>query len=394
MNTLAIPSIPRVQPVPARLLVADDQPHIVTALEMLLGSQGYQTHAAYSPAAVLDALQSGAFDAIVMDLNYARDTTGGGEGLELVARIRAIDQTIPLVVMTAWSSVGLAVEAMRRGASDFVQKPWNNGELLEKIREQVDSCRSTRRLQHRQEEESWEATEVQKGLLPGVLPKIAGYEISAATRSMHFVGGDYYNVVRLSDTQTALCIADVAGKGLPGALLMANLQAALKPFIGKDIEPREVCSRLNQTLCEIMPVNKFISLFYAVLETGDGKSGLATSEGRLRFCNAGHNPPLLVRPDGSARELESSGAILGKFPDWEYTQDEVCLESGDTLLLFTDGVAEAQCDDGEPFGERRIGQLASEADFIDAAGGMKKISDYCGGKFQDDATLLVLKSNC
>jgi sigma-B regulation protein RsbU (phosphoserine phosphatase) len=255
------------QTTPGRILLADDQPHILAALEMLLGSQAYRTSCVLSPSKVMDELQAQPFDAVLLDLNYSRDTTGGSEGLALVSQIRAADQTTPLIVMTAWSTVNLAVEAMRRGASDFIQKPWNNGELLEKVREQVARGRLQRNAQRRLDEASAEAAEIQRSLLPSVLPQIVGYEISAATRPVHFIGGDYYNVVRINHRQTALCIADVAGKGLPGALLMSNLQAALKPLVREEMRPRELCNRLNRTLCEIMPANKFISLFYGVLDS-------------------------------------------------------------------------------------------------------------------------------
>src|SRR5262249_12153064 len=144
------------------------------------------------------------------------------EGLELVSQIRAMDQTTPLIVMTAWSNVELAVEAMRRGASNFVQKPWNNHELLEKLREQIERGRALRSSQRQQEEESLEAQVIQQSLLPSFIPQIAGYDVAAITRPMRFVGGDYYDVVRINDELTAFCIADVAGKGLPGALLMSN----------------------------------------------------------------------------------------------------------------------------------------------------------------------------
>jgi sigma-B regulation protein RsbU (phosphoserine phosphatase) len=373
------------QPATGRLLLADDQPHILTALEMLLDGQGYQTYSASSPGSVLAALQAQTFDAVLMDLNYTRDTTGGAEGLELVSRIRSLDPTIPLVVMTAWSTVELAVEAMRRGASDFVQKPWDDAELLERVREQVERCHVLRSSQQRQEEESSEASKIQKGLLPSSLPQIQGYDISATTRPVHFIGGDYYNAVRIDDTHTALCIADVAGKGLPGALLMANLQAALRPLIRDNVQPRELCSRLNRHLCDIMPANKFISFFYGVL---DSRNNLLT------YCNAGHNPPLLVRLDGGTRELTSSGAILGQFPNWHYRQMDVSLDRGDILLLFTDGVPEAQSQDGEPFGEQRLLQHARELRTSDAAALqralMAKVSEHCGNDFQDDATLIVL----
>jgi len=381
-----MPAVPAIQPFTGRLLVADDQPHVIAALEMLFDGQGYQTYSASSPGSVLDALQTQAFDTVLIDLNYSRDTTGGGEGLELVRRIRAIDPTIPLVVMTAWSSVGLAVEAMRRGASDFIQKPWKNRELLEKIREQVERCRVLRSSQARHEEESSEAGEIQKGLLPGSLPQIPGYDISATTRPMQVIGGDYYDAVRINGTQTALCIADVAGKGLPGALLMANLQAALKPLIRDNVQPHELCGRVNRHLCDIMPSNKFISVFYGVLDS---------SRNLLTYCNAGHNPPMLVGADGATTDLASSGAILGQFPDWNYGQMSVRLHRGDILLLFTDGVVEAQNADGDAFGEPRLLQHAREMRTSDAAalqqGLLRKVAEHCGNEFQDDATMIVLR---
>jgi len=387
METLEMSAVPASELFTGRLLVADDQPHVLAALEMLLDAQGYQTYSASSPASVLDALQTQTFDTVLMDLNYTRDTTGGREGLELVSRIRAMDPTIPLVVMTAWSSVGLAVEAMRRGASDFVQKPWNNAELLGKVREQVERSRVLRGSQRRQEEESSEASEIQKGLLPGSMPQVDGYEISATMRPVHFIGGDYYNVLRINNTQTALCIADVAGKGLPGALLMANLQAALKPLIRDNVQPGELCNRLNRHLCEIMPANKFISLFYGVLDS---------NKNLLTYCNAGHNPPLLVRFNGGTRELESSGAILGQFPNWDYGQANVRLNRGDILLLFTDGVVEAENEDGEAFGEQRLLQHARQIQTSDTAALQQallgKIAQHCGNEFQDDATMIVLRS--
>ena len=379
-------AVPLTQPLTGRLLVADDQPHVLTALEMLLDGQGYETSSASSPGSVLDALQTQTFDAVLMDLNYARDTTGGGEGLELVSRIRLMDPTIPLVVMTAWSSVGLAVEAMRRGASDFIQKPWNNRELLEKVREQVERCRVVRSSQQQLREESSEASEIQKGMLPTNTPQVQGYDISATTRPIRFIGGDYYNVVRINDAQTAFCIADVAGKGLPGALLMANLQAALKPLIRDSVQPRELCRRLNRHMCEIMPSNKFISLFYGVLDS---------SKNLLTYCNAGHNPPLLVRFDGGTPELASSGAILGQFPNWNYEQMNVRLERGDILLLFTDGIVEAQSGDGEAFGEQRLLQYTRDIQTSDAAGLQQallgKVAEHCENEFQDDATMVVLR---
>src|SRR5215831_2636451 len=117
-----------------RILIADDQPDVLEALRLLLKAEGYQIESAASPAAVIAALEARDFDVVVMDLNYTRDTTSGQEGLDLLTRVQAIDAMVPVVVMTAWGSVDLAVEAMRRGARDFIQKPWDNARLMTIVR--------------------------------------------------------------------------------------------------------------------------------------------------------------------------------------------------------------------------------------------------------------------
>ncbi len=131
----------------SRILIADDQPHILDALRLLLKGEGYQVDAVTSPAAILKVLQDREFDVLLMDLNYTRDTTSGEEGLSLLSRIQSIDGTLPVVVMTAWGSVEVAVEAMRRGARDFVQKPWENARLLAILRTQIELVRALRRGQ-------------------------------------------------------------------------------------------------------------------------------------------------------------------------------------------------------------------------------------------------------
>jgi len=131
----------------ARVLVADDQPHVLSALRLLLRSEGFEIETASSPAAVYRAVEANTFDAVLIDLNYARDTTSGAEGLELLEQLRAFDELLPVVVMTAWGSVDLAVAAMRAGARDFVQKPWENEKLLATLRTQIELGRALRRGQ-------------------------------------------------------------------------------------------------------------------------------------------------------------------------------------------------------------------------------------------------------
>ena len=128
-----------------RILIADDQADVVAALSLLLKGEGFKIESASSPAAVLKALDGQEFDVVLIDLNYARDTTSGAEGLDLLSKIQAIDPSLPVVVMTAWGSVNLAVEAMRRGARDFMQKPWDNARLLAILRTQVELAQALRR---------------------------------------------------------------------------------------------------------------------------------------------------------------------------------------------------------------------------------------------------------
>ena len=153
-----------------RVLIADDQPDVLEALRLLLKGEGYRLESAGSPAAIMEAVDGDEYDAILMDLNYARDTTSGQEGLDLISQLRAHDATLPIVVMTAWGSVEVAVEAMRRGARDFVQKPWENARVLTIVRTQVELARALRR-QRRLEAEN-------QSLRPDVRPMLIAEAVS------------------------------------------------------------------------------------------------------------------------------------------------------------------------------------------------------------------------
>src|ERR1700740_1675987 len=167
----------------SRILIADDQPDVLRALCLLLKGHGYTTETVTSPSDLLEALGRTEYDLLLMDLNYARDTTSGREGLELLARIKALEGVPPIVVMTGWATVGLAVEAMQRGVADFVEKPWTNTRLLEILQKQIAVGRERRASRrraaqesrdhkeiaeqfHHQEQEVAEARSIQQGLLP------------------------------------------------------------------------------------------------------------------------------------------------------------------------------------------------------------------------------------
>jgi phosphoserine phosphatase RsbU/P len=368
-----------------RLLIADDQPDVLAALQLLLKGVGYQTELVTSPRAVVESLEAGTFDLLLMDLNYARDTTSGQEGLDLLGRVQAIDRTLPVVVMTAWSSVPLVVEAMRRGVRDFVQKPWENAHLLGTLEAEIAWARAERERQRQEASELEEAGDIERRLLPREIPQVPGCEISAAWQPARVVGGDYYDVLQVESGQVGLCIADAIGKGFPAALLMSNLQAAVRAAGAPTAQPCQFAARLNREVSRHLASGKFITLFYALLDA---------PRRCLTYTNAGHNAPILMRRDGSHVRLEGSGAALGVFAGWDYEQDEIDLASGDRLLLFTDGITEATSPEGEEYGEERLLELLWKNRNLGAAELENKvmcaINEFGAGTLRDDATLIVV----
>ena len=375
-----------------RTLIADDQPDVLAALRLLLKGAGYQTEAADSPAAVLDAIQHEKFDLVLMDLNYARDTTSGKEGLDLIERIHALDHALPIIVMTAWATVDLAVESMRLGVRDFVQKPWENSGLLRKLKTQIDYGRrlrdreaATQSRERLLKLELDEAREIQRGLMPRKMPHLHGFSLANAWQPARGVSGDYLAAFKLDDTRAALCVADVAGKGFPAALLMSNMQASLKSLSAEGLSPSELCSKLNKLMCGNTPLRKFITCFYSELDIATRK---------LTFTNAGHNPPMLVRGDGECVRLEEGGRVIGAFCDSTFTQRETQLYQGDKLLLFTDGVTEARNAEGEEFGDQRLLECLRSYAGRNATALrtliLDEVTEFCDGNFDDDATLMIV----
>jgi DNA-binding NtrC family response regulator len=184
---------------PPRALIADDQPDVLDALRLLLKPEGYVVDATTSPREVLEAVSSTTYDVALIDLNYTRDTTSGTEGIDLIARIRAIDGELPVVVMTAWGSVEVAVEAMRRGARDFIQKPWENGRLLAILRTQVELARALRRGRRLEAENRLLRTEAHTDLIAtsrvmqpvlGTIAKIGPSDINVLITGEHGTGKD------------------------------------------------------------------------------------------------------------------------------------------------------------------------------------------------------------
>ena len=368
-----------------RVLIADDQPDLIDALHLLLKPEGIVMEAVSSPDAALRAVQQQSFDLVLMDLNYTGDTTSGREGIDLLSRIQAVDGTLPVVVMTGWGSVDLAVEAMRRGVRDFVQKPWDNQSLLSMLRAEIALGRARRQKALDDQRELDEARRIQRKLLPSIVPDVDGFEIATSWQPAAGVGGDCFDAMAFGRSRIALSIADVVGKGIPAALLMSNLQAAVRAFATDAAQPAELCQQVNRILSGHIAEGRFVSFFYCVADS---------DVGTLTYSNAGHYPPILVRADGAVERLEAGGAVLGVFADGTYDQGRVALRGGDRLVLYTDGITEVRNDQGDEFGDDRLVAMvlaqrtcsapSLQARLVDA------VSSFSGGRFHDDATLIVV----
>jgi sigma-B regulation protein RsbU (phosphoserine phosphatase) len=402
MATMALEITNDPDAIQRRILIADDQPDVLEALRLLLKGHGYTTEAVASPSALLESLARREFDLILMDLNYARDTTSGREGLDLLTHLGALDSAPPIVVMTGWASVGLAVEAMQHGVGDFVEKPWVNARLLEILEKQIGVGRARRESRrramveskaqteiahqlHQQEREIGEARAIQEGFLPKEIPQLAGYEIAGTWQPARTVGGDYFDFLAFEGQVLGLCIADVAGKGMPAAMLMSNLQAGVRGLASPDLPPEILCERLNSLVCHNIASDRFITFFYAQL---DGATR------RLRYVNAGHNAPIVFHRDGSHERLEEGGGVLGVFPLLTYGAGTKDLAAGDRVVLFTDGVTEASDPENEEYGDGRLLRLLDENRGASAVELQRKIltaaGEFCHGQWHDDATLIVI----
>jgi serine phosphatase RsbU (regulator of sigma subunit) len=236
--------------------------------------------------------------------------------------------------------------------------------------------------------EAERALEIQQRLLPKEIPQITGYQISGAWKPARTVSGDYFDVLKFDEHRVALCIGDVVGKGMPAALLMANLQAAVRVLAAPSARPDGLCEQVNRLVLNNIDQGKFITFFYGLV---DAKTK------RLTYANAGHNPPIMLRRDGTVLRLDEGGAVLGVFEDSKYLQREIDLGPADRLLLFTDGVSEAQDSVGVQFGEERLIQLLKGNIDLGAADLQRKViktvSEFSYGIFHDDVTVVAMTSD-
>ena len=231
------------------------------------------------------------------------------------------------------------------------------------------------------------AKQVQVQLFPQDLPPLRTLDYAGTCHQARHVGGDYYDFLALSRERLCMVLGDVAGKGIAAALLMANLQANLRSqcAIALD-EPERLMQSVNRLFCQSTPENAYATFFFS--EYND-------QTGRLRYANCGHLPALLVRAGGGVERLESTATVLGRFPRWDCSIGETSLLAGDTLALYTDGVTEAGCLDGDEFGEERLldclGLHRELPSHLMVSAVIDEVRRYSPHEQHDDITLIVAK---
>jgi serine phosphatase RsbU (regulator of sigma subunit) len=232
------------------------------------------------------------------------------------------------------------------------------------------------------------ARDIQFGLLPFEPFARAEFGIRCAMRPANTVGGDYFDIIELDDGTIVFVMADVAGKGIPAALLMALLQASLRTLLNAGFRSSQLIEKLNRHLCQAIPSNRLVTLFYGELDP----------LGHLRYVNAGHNPPYLISRDGQLRRLAGTGIVLGVVPEEAFANAELTIGPGERLFLYTDGVTEAFDKREEEYGEARLEALlmrhrsASAQELLEAL--KVDVLEFCGFErpHDDMTTMLVTRA--
>jgi len=363
-----------------RIVVIEDDPGILRGLAITLRAESYDVLTAANGADGYRIVREKQPDLVILDLMLPEMN-----GYEVCREMRKHGMATPILMLTAQDQESYRVRGFEVGADDYVTKPFSVQEILGRVRAILR--RSAGRSDLATQRELERAHEVQQLFMPVEIPQIPGLCIAGTNRPSRIVSGDYFDALRLENGAVAVCIADVCGKGLPAAMLMASMQAAVKMCASRQMRPRDLCDNVNRLMYQNLSGQGFVTFFYAMIEPTRGHAK------RLTYCNAGHNPPILASRSGMHR-LESGGAVLGVFCDWPYEEQSLTVDSGDRVCLYSDGITESRSPAGEEFGEERLADLIKRFENDDATALTERIvaaaAQFSHGDFQDDVTVLAV----
>ena len=377
-----------------KILVVDDEPdleHLVKQrMRREIRSGQYSFVFAQNGVEALEMLSEDSdIDMVLSDINMPRM-----DGLALLEQIPQVDPNIRSVIVSAYGDMKNIRTAMNRGAFDFITKPIDFDDMKVTIQRTLshlemwrDALESRDKLVALQNELSV-ANKMQQSILPTCFPTGPSFEIFGSMKPARDVGGDFFDVLSLEDGRIGLVVADVSDKGVPAALFMMSSRTLIKgAAIGHGF-PGKVLGEVNQLLQEDNDAAMFVTIFYAVYDPASGE---------LNYANGGHNAPLVVHADGSSTLLPpTDGIALGVMPDIEYKENTVTLQPGDLVVLYTDGVSEAEDDQGEQFGLERLCEVFAGGSHEDIRAANAAIFDAVDAFANeapqfDDVTCLTLR---
>jgi sigma-B regulation protein RsbU (phosphoserine phosphatase) len=385
---------------PHTILVVDDEPD----LELLINQRFRReirdrtmrfVFASNGQDALRQLDAQGDADVVLTDINMPVM-----DGLTLLANLNERYPLLKSVIVSAYGDMANIRAALNRGAFDFVTKPIDFQDLALTLTRSIQEARTKRQAASDHERlvalarELDVARRIQQSIVPTRFPPFphrTDVAIHASMQPARSVGGDFYDYFFIDEHRLAFAIGDVTGKGVPAALFMAVSRTLLRSTAARGASPRECLASVSAALCAEDVGGMFVTCFYGVLDTRTG---------RIEMCNAGHNPPYILRADGSlACTPQAGGFMLGMFADAAYDSATIDLGPGDSLVLFTDGVTEAANPGDEQFEEERLEatlqRLAAAGGQVTAeqivAGVMADVQRFASGAPQaDDITMLVL----
>ena len=334
------------------------------------------------------------YDIILSDINMPEM-----DGLTMLTKINEMQNpALKCIMVSAYGDMGNIRQAMNSGAFDFATKPIDLDDLsvtIEKAIEQIQYIK-TMQLEHNQLEsikgDLAVAREIQQAILPRIFPPFPEnaeeLDIAASMNAAKDVGGDFYDFFRIDEDRIGFVIADVSGKGVPAAIFMAVSRTLIRATGIRGVVPSECITYSNELLAKESANFMFVTVFYGIYNIKTGE---------VTYTNAGHNPPYLMKADGTIEQLPlSKDIVVGALDDFQFSEETLQLEHGDTLLLYTDGVTEAINVNNEEFGEKRLEDTLKDVahqncqQIIDAV--KENVSSFAGEAEQsDDITLLAIK---
>jgi serine phosphatase RsbU (regulator of sigma subunit) len=330
------------------ILIVDDTPANLRLLSQMLTEQGYHVRPVPDGSLVLAAVQAEEPDIILLDIRMPEMN-----GYEVCEHLKADTQTcdIPIIFISALDAIQDKVKAFTVGGVDYVTKPFQVEEVLARVETHLALRNLQKQLQDANRKMAQElalAGEVQTSFLPHDLPDIPGWQLTATLKPAREMSGDFYDFIPLPDGCLGILVADVSDKGAGAALYMALSWTLIRTYAAEyPSQPENVLSAVNHRILNDDYTYHFVTVFYSILDPNTGT---------LVYCNAGHWPPYLIsaQDNGSVQKLSRTGISLGLFADGNFERGVVQLDPGDVLVLYTDGITEAQNAQGSFLGEERL----------------------------------------